>query len=217
MTVSTKTWTLQLITLPSPVRPHYLEECDEGVGGGGPAENESQEGGETSIEDCRTDLLQARDGPLQPTAAAHYEAVPDMNAVVHAETNRDDDVDAGHDIDGDVPEVEVAHDVNQGDGDHQHNHEADLDVGQEEKGDDEDAAETKADISPELVVDDGVRLPGEVDLVEGDGVREVGVRQDGLYGGPGRRVRDYQHNNSPRLPLPIALYSNLVNDDILSI
>ena len=43
-----------------------------------------------------------------------------MDAVVDTETNRDDDVDAGHDVDGDVPEVEVANDVNQSDAHHHH-------------------------------------------------------------------------------------------------
>jgi len=97
-----------------------LEECDEGVGGGGPTEDEGQEGGEASIEDGRTNLLQAGDGSLQSASGAHHEAVTDVDAVVDTETHRDDDVDAGHDVDGDVPEVKVANNVNQGDANHHH-------------------------------------------------------------------------------------------------
>ena len=51
----------------------------------------------------------------------NHEAVADMDAVVDTETNRDDDINAGHDVDGDVPEVEVANNVNQSDA-HQHHH-----------------------------------------------------------------------------------------------
>ena len=89
----------------------YLEERDEGVGGRGPTEDEGEEGGETSIEDGRADLLHAVDGSLQPGPRAHHEAVADVNAVVDTETDGDDDVDGGNDVDGDVPEVKVANNV----------------------------------------------------------------------------------------------------------
>jgi len=92
-----------------------LEEGDEGVRGGGPTEDKGKEGGETSVEDGRADLLQAVDGPLQPGPRAHHEAVADVDTVVDTETDRDDDVDAGHDVDGDVPEVEIANNVDQSD------------------------------------------------------------------------------------------------------
>ena len=45
----------------------------------------------------------------------------DVDAVIDTETNRDDDINAGHNVDGDVPEVEVANNVNQSDA-HQHHH-----------------------------------------------------------------------------------------------
>jgi len=41
-----------------------LEECDEGVGGRGPTEDEGKEGGETSIEDRRANLLQTGESSL---------------------------------------------------------------------------------------------------------------------------------------------------------
>ena len=107
-------------TWPDLTRAVYLEERDEGVGGWGPTEDEGEEGGETSIEDRRANLLQAGESSLQSSPRAHYEAVPDVDAVVDTETNRDDDVNAGHDVDGDVPEVKVANNVDQSDADHHH-------------------------------------------------------------------------------------------------
>ena len=88
------------------------------MGGRGPTEDEGEEGGETSIEDGRADLLQAVDGPLQPGPRAHHEAVADVDTVVDTETDRDDDVDGGHDVDGDVPEVKVANNVVESDAHH---------------------------------------------------------------------------------------------------
>ena len=60
-----------------------------------------------------------------------------VDAVVNTQANRDDNVDAGHDVDGDVPEVEEPDDVHQGDPDHSHHHEAHLQVGEQYKGDQE--------------------------------------------------------------------------------
>ena len=61
-----------------------------------------------------------------------------VDTVVNTQTHRDDHVDAGHDVDGDVPEVEEPDDVDQGDPDHRHHHEAHLEVGEQHKGDQED-------------------------------------------------------------------------------
>ena len=58
-----------------------------------------------------------------------------VDAVVNTQAHRDDHVDAGHDVNGDVPEVEEPDDVHQGDPDHRHHHEAHLEVGKEHKGD----------------------------------------------------------------------------------
>ena len=60
-----------------------------------------------------------------------------VDAVVNTQAHRDDHVNAGHDVDGDVPEVEEPYDVHQGDPDHSHHHEAHLEVGQKYKGDQE--------------------------------------------------------------------------------
>jgi len=114
--------------------------------------------------------------------------VPDVDAVVDTETNRDDDVNAGHDVDGDVPEVKVANNVNQSDAHHQHYHEADLYVSQEDESDQEDTAEAQANISPDFCVDNLVSLPGEIDLVEGDGARQTTGAQEFLYGSSSRSV-----------------------------
>ena len=87
-----------------------------------------------------------------------------MNGVVDAEADGQNYVDAGDDVDGDVPEVEEADDVSQGDPDDAHDINADLKVGEKEEGDDEDAGHGKANVPPELKADDLVRLPGRVDL-----------------------------------------------------
>ena len=61
-----------------------------------------------------------------------------VDAVVNTQAHRDDHVDAGHDVNGDVPEVEEPDDVHQGDSDHRHHHEAHLEVGEEHKCDQKD-------------------------------------------------------------------------------
>ena len=62
-----------------------------------------------------------------------------MNRVVHTETHCQNQVDAGDDVDGDVPEVKEADDVGKTEGDHEDDHEADLDVTEEEEGDENHA------------------------------------------------------------------------------
>ena len=98
----------------------HLEEGDEGVGGGAAAHDQRQEGCHPAVEDCRPDGLHAAPRPLQPRARGHDVCVADVYAVVHTQPHRDNDVDAGHDVDGDVPEVKVANNVNQSDGHHHH-------------------------------------------------------------------------------------------------
>ena len=64
-----------------------------------------------------------------------------MDRVVHTETHRQDDVDAGDDVDGDVPEVKEADDVSETQCDHENDHEADLEVTEEEEGDEDHAGD----------------------------------------------------------------------------
>ena len=64
-----------------------------------------------------------------------------MDRVVHTETHRQDDVDAGDDVDGDVPEVKEADDVSETEGDHEDDHQADLEVTEKEEGDEDHAGD----------------------------------------------------------------------------
>ena len=74
-----------------------------------------------------------------------------VDAVVNTEPNRDYHVDAGHDVDGDIPEVEEPNDVHQGDPDHRHHHEAHLEVGKEHKGDKKNGSNSKSKVSPQFI------------------------------------------------------------------
>ena len=87
-----------------------------------------------------------------------------MDRIVNTKTNCKDNVDAGDDVDGDVPEVEEADNVCEGDDDDADDEDADADVGEEEEGDDGDGSDCQSDVPPELKADDLVRLPGRVDL-----------------------------------------------------
>lgn len=57
-----------------------------------------------------------------------------VDTVVHTQTNRDDNVDARHNINMNIPEVEEASNVHKGNKHHDHDHEAYLNVGKQEKG-----------------------------------------------------------------------------------
>ena len=87
-----------------------------------------------------------------------------MDAVVHAEPGGEDDVDAGDDVDGDVPEVESADHVHEGEHDAGHHHEAQLQVAEHHERHRAHRAQRQAQVAPQLARDDGVRLPGLVDL-----------------------------------------------------
>ena len=62
-----------------------------------------------------------------------------MAGIVDAKSNRQDNVDAGDDVDGDVPKVEESDDVRQTERHHKNDHQTDLDVAQEEERDADDA------------------------------------------------------------------------------
>ena len=70
-----------------------------------------------------------------------------------------------------VPEVEAAGDGDHGEEDAGHDEEADLDVGEEEEREEEDADEAEPHVAPELLPDDPVRLPRDVDGAVGERVR----------------------------------------------
>ena len=58
-----------------------------------------------------------------------------MDRVVYTETHSQHYVDAGDDVDSDVPEVEEADDIGETECDHEDDHETDLDIAEEEEGD----------------------------------------------------------------------------------
>ena len=74
----------------------------------------------------------------------------DVDGVVHAEADTEYDVDAGDDVDSDVPEVEKANDVSKTDCDHEDDHETDLDIAEEEERDDDHSSDGQAKVTPQL-------------------------------------------------------------------
>ena len=142
----------------------HLEEGEEDMGVGEAAEDDGKEGGEAAVEDCRTNRGNCFDCFVLSRTLCHHESEPNVNGVVDAETYGQNYVDAGDDVNGDVPEVEEANDVGQGDADDAHDINANLNVCKKEEGDNEDAGHGKPDIPPELKADDLVRLPGSVHL-----------------------------------------------------
>ena len=73
-----------------------------------------------------------------------------VNTVVNTETNRDDNVDTGDNVNVDIPKVEESHDIHQGDPNHHHDHEAHLEVGKKKEGDHKDAGQSQTNISPKF-------------------------------------------------------------------
>ena len=104
------------------------------------------------------------DTPLLPSSASHKECMADMDTVVDTETHGEHNVDAGDDVDGDVPEVEEPDDVGEADGDHEDDHEADLDVAEEEEGDEDHHCDGEAQVPPQLSPDNDVGFPAGVNL-----------------------------------------------------
>ena len=96
----------------------HLEESLVDVGGGEAAEEEGEEGCCSSVDDGSSDQFDSVGCSLLPTTRGHQEGVGDMDSVVHTETNGQHDVDCREDVDGDAPEVEEAHNVDESEDDH---------------------------------------------------------------------------------------------------
>ena len=105
----------------------------------------------------------------------------DMNRVIHTETNRQHYVDTADDVDGDVPEVKEANNVQQSEDDGGEDHHRDPHVGEEDEDDGEDGGEGQSDVPQQFVPDDLVGLPGCVDLDEAEGAGEAGLGDDLLH------------------------------------
>ena len=80
----------------------------------------------------------------------HNVGMTNVNTIVYTETNRDDNVDTGDNVNVNIPEEEEAHNVHQSNTDHHHYHQAHLDVGQQDEGDEEYADDTKSQVSPKF-------------------------------------------------------------------
>ena len=103
-----------------------------------------------------------------------------MAGIVDAKSNRQDNVDAGDDVDGDPPEVEEADEVDEGEEDGGEDKETEAETAKEEQGDDEHGKEGKTKVPPELPAYDLVGLPGRVDQGVAEGRRQPRVFDDRL-------------------------------------
>lgn len=142
----------------------YFEERHEDVGVGETAEDNSQEGGETSVEDCGSNGSHGPHRSIMTGSLGHHEGQPNMDGVVHTKTDGEDNVDAGDDIDGDLPEMEESYNVGESNSNDAHDVDTNLEVCQQDKSYKEDAANRHDDISPQLHPNDFICFPGCVDL-----------------------------------------------------
>ena len=154
----------------------YLEECHEDVWGGAGRQDEGQEGAEASIENGGPDVPQGLDSPLVSISTLLQEVVDDVCAVVHAEANGNDEVDAGDGVDGEAPEVDEAANIDESDEDTgQHQHTGGQVLNQNQSGE-EDAEKRDADVPPEFQLNDLVCLPTGVLSAHREGsIGEVGL------------------------------------------
>ena len=120
------------------------------MSGGEAAEEESEEGGDAAVEHGEADEAHRGVCPLLPGARAGQEGVGDVDSVVHTEADTEHNVDAGDDVNSDVPKVKKANDVGKTDGNHEDDHETDLDVAEEEECDDDHSSDRKAKVTPQL-------------------------------------------------------------------
>ena len=103
-----------------------------------------------------------------------------MAGIVDAKSNRQDNVDAGDDVNGDPPEVEEADEVDEGEEDSGKDKETEAETAKEEQGDDEHGKEGKTKVPPELPAYDLVGLPRRVDQGVAEGRRQPRVFDDRL-------------------------------------
>merc|ERR1719278_2559886 len=91
----------------------HLEESLVDVGGGEAAEQERQEGCCSAVNYSGSDEFDGVGGSLLAAARGHQVGVGDVDSVVYTETDGQHDVHCGEDVDGDAPEVEKSHNVNE--------------------------------------------------------------------------------------------------------
>ena len=88
--------------------------------------------------------------------------------VIHTEANREDNADAGDDVNSRVPVVEVAHHVSEGHGDHGHHSQAHSQVAQQQECDHHHTGQWEQDICPQLPTNDDVCSPETIHEVVAD-------------------------------------------------
>ena len=81
---------------------------------------------------------------------SNRECVCQVDTVVHTEPGGEDDVDTGDDVNGDVPEVEGAHHVHQGEHDAGHHHQTEVEVAEHDERDQTHGQQGQAEVPPQL-------------------------------------------------------------------
>ncbi len=104
---------------------------------------------------------------ISSSPTADHEGVGDVSRVVDAQPDGQHDVDTGDGVDGDAPEVEHAHHVDQGEDDAEQHQAAYLEVGKQKQGYGEDGHHGQAQVAPQLAPNHLVSLPSGVHLREG--------------------------------------------------
>ena len=74
-----------------------------------------------------------------PNTCGDQESMTNMSRIVNTEPDGKNNVDAGDNVDGDVPKVKEANYVNNSYSDDEKNEKADWKVGEKQEGNDEDA------------------------------------------------------------------------------
>ena len=89
------------------------EESDENVGGGRSQEDKSQQCGDPTIKNGRTNSVHCLQCPLPPTSGTNKVGMSYVDAVVNTQTDGKDNVDAGDNVYSDAPDMQKAHNVHQ--------------------------------------------------------------------------------------------------------
>ena len=114
-----------------------------------------------------------------PCPSAGHKSMGHVSGVVDTEADGDDDVGAGHSVDGETPEVDEAANVDEGEDHAAEDKQAGPDVEEQHPGGEEDAEDGEKDVPVQLLGDHLVGLPRGVALAHGERLGgEVGVAQD---------------------------------------
>lgn len=138
------------------------------MGPGHCEENEGKKGADAAIENGWAHLDEGLpDSFIAATGASdviglRHEGVRDVNAIVDAETDGDDDEDAADRVDRHAPEVHEAADVDDAHDDHEEDENRIGDAGEEGQGDDEHAEDGEAEVPVQLEGDDLISFPDGV-------------------------------------------------------